>query len=472
MKSDLFQPQLFLDERCIEDSAFVTRRWHQPLKFPEPILKAENAWEQWCPVIYGTVLRWRGLFRMWYGVWTRRDKPCVCYAQSEDGVAWEKPSLGLHEFGRSKNNNIVLQSQYSGGFIDDLTVIDDAEDKEWPLKALLWDGEGETFGIHAARSKDGLQWDRSPGLVLPNWGDRFNAASTKINGKYLVFGRAPRNLPATHLTAQGGERWRVAKGRTVWRIESSDLKEWSEPRLVLASDVHDPMHREYYSCVPFPYGSLLLAGLERMHYSPDMVDTEIIWSYDDGREWQRANTRPCFLPLSTPRAWDDTWINLPANAPIENEGALWFYYSGRSSAHDSHYPHNHGAIGLATLRLDGFASLQALDKIGYVLTRVLDWPDADLYLNCDPRRDIAAHPKSGLGELAVEVRDESNKVLPGFSWNECETLRANTSYEERSVAPVRWKNEKSVRALAGRKIRFAFRLRDCHLYSFRALRKP
>lgn len=32
----------------------------------------------------------------------------TCYAESRDGLKWEKPKLGLFEFNGSKENNIIL----------------------------------------------------------------------------------------------------------------------------------------------------------------------------------------------------------------------------------------------------------------------------------------------------------------------------------------------------------------------------
>ena len=47
---------------------------------------------------YGSVLRVGDEFRMWYpGLSSKDDNWRVCYATSKDGVAWEKPSLGLME---------------------------------------------------------------------------------------------------------------------------------------------------------------------------------------------------------------------------------------------------------------------------------------------------------------------------------------------------------------------------------------
>lgn len=457
-RTDLTKAQLFLDDTWIEETSFVSRQWHQPKKFPDPVLKPEHPWERWCPVMYGTVLHWRGKFRMWYNCWTRDPKPRVCYAESADGVAWEKPVLGVCEFDGSSKNNIALEGTTPERFIDDISIVDDPDDAEWPLKALFWEGtrhdvKQPDWGIWAARSKDGVHWDRSLGLVLAHWGDRFNAASVRLNGKYVVLGRAPGSRP---------------HGRQAWRTESADLIHWSEPKRALARDLEDPVNMEYYSATAFPYESLTLGTIERMYMSPDRLDTELVWSYDDGCTWQRARTRPAFLAPSPHRAWDDTWVNLPTNGPIQHRGRLWFYYSGRSGAHGVPYPFNHGGIGLALLRVDGFASIHAAERQGWLVTRPMSWADADLFVNVDPRRDLSSHPGFCSGEVRVEVRAEANHALPGFAWDDCEPLRHNTASEPDSSARVVWRENKSLREMAGRRVRLAFRLRDAHLYSFRA----
>jgi hypothetical protein len=372
-------------------------------------------------------------------------------------VAWTKPSLGLCEFNGSKDNNIILESQLGDGLIDDLAVIDDPEDAEWPLKMLYWDGKGgrepAKRGIWGARSKDGVHWDRSLGLVLPDWGDRFNAVSSKVEGKYIVLGRAPGSRPA---------------GRQVLRTDSADMRTWSAPTHLLAHDLEDPVNREYYSATAFPYESLLLGSIERMAVSPDKLDTELMWSHDCGFTWRRAPTRPAFLSPSAERRWDDTWVNLPTNGPIRHQNRLWFYYSGRSNAHNAPYPMNHGAIGLALLRIDGFASLHAAERHGWVLTPPMTWPAADLYVNADTRRDLTSHPGFNCGEVRVEARDESGRVIPGFGWDDNQPLLANTVNLPDSCARISWRNDKSARELAGQRIRLAFRLHDAHLFSFRA----
>jgi hypothetical protein len=407
--------------------------------------------------MYGSAMHWRGKFRMWYCGWTRTISPRACYAESDDGVVWVKPNLGLNAFEGSRENNVILHSMSDPkGLIDDLTVIDDADDAEWPLKMLFWDGDftrpDGVRGICAARSRDGIHWERLPGMALPNWGDRFNALPVKQDGKYVVYGRAPM---------KGGV------GRSVWRSESPDLIQWSQPQLVLTRDVEDPAYLQYYSVSVFPYESLVLGGLERMHFSPDKLDTELIFSHD-GSHWERARTRPSFLPWGADGAWDDTWANLPASAPIRWNNQLWFLYSGRSGAHGVQYPYNTGGIGLATLRLDGFASLKAEAKDGWVVTPAMTWPDADLSVNFDPRGELRMHPGEREGELSVEARGEDGLAVPGYSWADCAPFRTNTERAPNGCMPIQWKEGRSLRTLAGRNIRLAFRFRSGHLFSFRA----
>jgi hypothetical protein len=451
-RPDLTNAQLFVDDTWIGQSLWLTRRWHQPRKHSQPVLVAEHPWERWCPVLYGSVLHWRDRYRMWYATWTRQPRPRACYAESDDGVVWRKPALGIYPFEGSTPSNIVLESSLGPeGLIDDLTVIDDPDDAPWPLKMLYW----QPGGIHAARSEDGVHWDTSPGNVLPGWGDRFNALPARLAGQYVLYGRAP--------VQDGGQ------GRRVWRTASPDLRAWSEPELVLAPDVEDAPYMQYYSLVPFAYEGLLLGGLERMYVAPDKVDTELV-SSRDGRCWQRSRPRPAFLSWGPENAFDSAWVNLSASAPIRQRNLLWFYYSGRAGAHGAAYPMNFGGIGLGSLRVDGFASLAAQGKAGLLVTAPMEWPDADLAVNFDPRPDPLSHPGDQVGELHVEVRGGDGLPLAGYQFDQCPALVRNTHTEPDSSRTVRWAEGRSAQALAGQRLRLAFRLRDGHLYSFRARR--
>jgi hypothetical protein len=400
---------------------------------------------------------------MWYCAWTKHIPARCCYAESDDGLTWRKPNVGIHEYEGSRDNNIIIQSDQSDvSLIDDVSVIDDPDDSEWPLKMLLWDGSFETpespRGIHAARSKDGIHWDRL-GTVLDAWGDRFNAVPHKIDGKYVVYGRAPNVL------SSGGTS---GTGRVVYRSESDDLMDWSEPELVIVSDIEDPQDLQIYSSTAFQYESTLLGSIERMHMSPDVLDPEIIWSHDRGHKWNRSRTRPAFITRGAPGSWDGAWVNLPSNGPTLVDNELWFYYSGRSGAHCSTFPYNNGGVGLAKIRRDGFASLQATEQEGTVLTHPMTWPKAELAVNVDCRRNIKSHPKYYSGHLRVAVVDEQGKDIDGYTGDDCQVIQGNSSVEDECAVTICWENGRKLAELAGQSIAFRFMLQDAHLYGFKA----
>lgn len=466
IRTNLRNAQLFLDDSWIEDSGRVQRVWHQANKYPDPVIRADQPWERNCIVAYGSVLHHGGKYKAWYSNWTRDHQPKVCYAESDDGIYWEKPNVGLHEFNGSKDNNIVVVSKAPNGLIDDLSVIDDRGDRAWPLKALYWDsgvrksGKNSTsqYGIHLARSKDGIHWEPMTN-VLPEYGDRFNALCRKHGGKYKALVRPPKMHD-------------LGKGRVASYIESKDLKRWSKPRLSVESDCEDTPLMEIYSMVPFQYEGLVLGGIERMVMSPDKLDTEIAWSRD-GAQWTRSRTRPRFIEWGVPRSWDDTWINLTANDPIRRGNLLWFYYSGRSGAHDAGYPHNHGHIGVATLRVDGFCSMQGQERPGWLLTRPMTWPDADLLVNYDARRDNKSHPANhAIGQLRVAAIDTAGKEIKGFTFDDFGATCGNTGRANGTdcYKALTWGGDKnrSLRQLKGKRIRLKFSLCDVHLYSFKA----
>lgn len=104
---------LFVDNTWIDFSARVHRTIHQPQKLSAlPVLVPDKPWEGNAVCLHGSVhVREDGLFQMWYQTFLRyADQQIlkICYAESQNGIHWSKPNLGLIEFAGSKENNIVL----------------------------------------------------------------------------------------------------------------------------------------------------------------------------------------------------------------------------------------------------------------------------------------------------------------------------------------------------------------------------
>jgi len=62
---------------------------------------------------YVTILKDDDIYRMYYQVWPgypdENTGIDVCYAESCDGIHWERPNLGLNEFEGSYDNNFIIR---------------------------------------------------------------------------------------------------------------------------------------------------------------------------------------------------------------------------------------------------------------------------------------------------------------------------------------------------------------------------
>ena len=101
--------QLFVDDSWVADSTGVERVLHSPTR-QSVALEPEHPWEVG-GLSYLIAFPDQGKFRGWYRADPQLQdsdyNSITCYAESDDGIHWTKPSLGLIEFNGSKDNNIV-----------------------------------------------------------------------------------------------------------------------------------------------------------------------------------------------------------------------------------------------------------------------------------------------------------------------------------------------------------------------------
>lgn len=458
----IHHPHLFIDDTWVADSIRVSREWHQARKYRVPVLKPDRSHEVGCPA-YGSAFLRDGKIHLWYTVVNPKARDKVCYATSEDGINFTKPDLGLYEWEGSTANNICLMPE-EPGVIDCVSLIEDDEEPEWPLKAVYWQGllgprdhtgMWARRGLVAARSKDGVHWENQPGPFCHGWGDRTCALPVRDQGKFVLFTRQPENPYAS---------------RVVYRIESPDLVNWSDPVIVWKQELEDDVFYESYSMQAFKYGGMYLGFLERMQGVPDRLDTELVFSHD-GVNWQRSRTRPAFLPPGQPSDWDADWTNMLSSGPVLKDNKLWFYYSGRNTgggpSHFSGFPFNDIAIGVAILRIDGFASLRAGEMEGWLETPALCWDGGDLAVNATTRGNI--NSVIGEGALRVEIRDGNGAVVEGYERESCVPVIGNTAQKPGSCVVVEWQNGRTLAPFAGQHIRIRFYLITAHLFSFKSV---
>lgn len=455
---------LFLDLRDVTRMERLHRRVHQPRRHPEnPILKGENPWEKMAS-LYGTVLfdEREKIFRMWYLTGPYRDGfvqvrgrkalgniTLLGYATSTDGIHWEKPVLGQVDVDGSKENNLIdvgrtncegfallydegdldPQRRYKGFYWEhggvDCFV-------EWEDGRLLW-GEGEGDGMWMSFSPDGVRWtncDENP--VIPLGSDTTQSLVWDGRlGKYVVFGRMG------------------AGGRRVGRAESGDAVHFSEPELVCAPDEEDEEGTQFYGMPVDIYEGLYLGMVWVYREGVDgTIDTSLAVSRN-GVDWERVADRQTFLSLGEEGSWEDGMARITQTfTGVGDE--IYLYYGGVQGPHTGrkfekverrHQP----MLGLATIRRDGFVSVEAGEEEGLLLSKPLTARGEELHVNADAR-----------GQLIVEVTDGEGRALPGYT--------SHPLAKDRTDAAVRF--DRPLGELAGREVRLRFRMREVNLYSY------
>lgn len=163
--------ELFIDDHLVEQLRGEARKvLHHPIP-REVALVHDEPWEG-TGSGYHSIFQDGELYRMYYKAWhldfsegklnTGRHPLFCCYAESDDGINWRKPNLGLHEFQGSKENNITIVSGKLGPLNVDAghpAVFKD-ENPNAPAdaryKAIL--RSSRPNGLLPFKSPDGLRW--------------------------------------------------------------------------------------------------------------------------------------------------------------------------------------------------------------------------------------------------------------------------------------------------------------------------
>lgn len=181
--------------------------------------------------------------------------------------------------------------------------------------------------------------------------------------------------------------------------------------------------------------------------TPKHIDLKAGFSRD-GFHWDRPNRDPFIASTRIDGEWDKGYVHSPAGVLFVVGDRLIFPYSGCSGVTPDGRKGMYAgqSIGLATLRRDGFASMEAGEQAGTLTTRAVRFRGEHLFVNF-----AAPH-----GELQVEALDETERVVAVS-----EPMRG-----DRTKFAVRWQGGASLTAQRGRLTRFRFRLRNGGLYAF------
>ncbi|MDD4868953.1 MAG: hypothetical protein PHR77_00230 [Kiritimatiellae bacterium] len=456
--------EIFVDNYLIQSMRGVELRLYEPRDAGE-VLRFDQPWEgMFCA--YCTIIKDSTKYLLYY-----RGKDggadgkgeVTCYAESDDGLVWRKPKLGLHEIAGSKDNNVILTgtgiTHNFSPFLDTRPSVPRTE-RFKALGGLL--DKNATGGLHALASEDGIHWRdiyNKPVVTRGAFDSQNVCFWSEIEQRYVCFLRIFTKGITT------AKDWTPSGLRSMSRTSSSDFEHWTDPEPM---KFQPPQEYHFYTSQTHPYfraphiyiataarfmpvrHGITDEDAKRLQVSPsyykaakDVSDTVLLTSRDGytyNQTFREAFIRPG-LRLSE-------WVSrcgYPALNVVQTGPAEMSVYVNQNYAQPSAH------LRRFSMRLDGFASLHAGYESGEMITKPFKFQGNRLMLN---------FATSAAGSIRVEIQDVSNKPIPGFSLEENIELFGNDI--ERSV---QWKKSNDVRSLVGQSIRLRFMMKDADLFA-------
>ena len=425
--------ELFVDDYLVDQAANLEWKMHQP-KPREVVIVCDAPWEGNTSA-YFTLFADEDRYRMYYRgshfdvVAGQRARPEVaCYAESRDGIQWEKPSLGIFEFEGSKENNIILMGEGTHNFTP-FKDTNPACTEDARYKALA----GNSRGLKAYKSPDGIHWSlmRDEPVITDGNFDSQNLAFWHPEQKrYLDYHRKGRN-----------------RVRDIMVASSEDFLHWSQPEFLEYGDA--PAEHLYTNAIlVYPRAPQLFLGFPTRFQPATQQVEPILMSSRDGKHFRRWSEP--LIPITAPEDRDGNrsnymaWglLSLPGDDRELSVYAKEAYYEGPGSR-----------IRRFTFRTDGFVSYHAGPDSGELLTKPLTFNGKRLSLNYE----IAAE-----GNLRVELQDAGGRALPGRALAECDPLKGAELDQV-----VTWQGQSDVSSWEGESVRLRLVFQQADLYSLR-----
>jgi hypothetical protein len=498
----LDEPCLFLDGEWMAESAGIEFRVHAP-RCECIVLAPEREWEAYrvSPIC---VIEHDGLFKMWYSAischpgvdydlvcprcqslnpgvkvvcvdcgwplvdidYLQNEMFGTCYAESSDGIHWERPDLGLVDFRGNRRNNLIK------GPCGVPAINPKGSSDERFMGIVEYQSN-----LFVSVSPDGLRWKRKSEPCLPFCADTTNQIIYNPDtDKYVAL---LRGFPGRRTTV-----WCEfdSLDQTPWpfvehghaRDETGTLYITDELETVLDTDDEDPAlpgldinhisaHR-YRTNTWFGFPALFRkyppAGLDRdgrevsryfAQGNDGTWETQLAVSRD-GHHWTRSD-RTAYL---SPGIFGgvDGGINSIGIGMIHRDDSVYQYGFGQHQTHGVFSPgemQRTGSIFMYIQEKDRFIAAASDHRGGGFQTHPFKIPGGKLVMNIEC---------GGLGEGSVEIQDADGTPLNGFTHLDCDRVDLNQLAHVMS-----WRMKSDLSHLTDQFVRLDIRMQSAKLYA-------
>ncbi len=440
---------LLVDDWLIDRMDNTALKLHSPIP-REVVFRFDAPWEG-NNSAYATVLQDGKQFRLYYRGFGNSDREYTCVAYSDDGIRWTRPSLGLIEFAGSQANNIFFtgtaksfwESHNFSPFIDG----NPAARPEQRYKAVTCTKipPDNDKALVVYTSPDGLRWTKlfDEPVMTKGGFDSHNTLfwDTRLN-EYVCYLRETQKSK-----------------KSIARSTSKDFRHWTEPVVLDFGDT-TPEHFYTNGMLPYPRAPHLYVGLPMrfIHHrerntigfesrQTDGFSDAVFMSSHDGVRWHRPFMEAFIRPGPNRYNWGNAHINQTPAWGILQTGPEELSIYWMENFDDVPW------LRRGTVRLDGFASVNAPYAGGEFVTRPLVFAGRHLVLNM---------ATSAPGSIQVEIQDASGQPIPGFTIADCPPI-----WGDEIERVVGWNGGADVSALAGQPVRLRFVMQDADVYAVR-----
>jgi len=392
----------------------------------------------------------------------------ACYAESKDGLKWNKPKLGIISVGGIYENNIIMDDRY--GVLDNFFVFKD-ENPECPAcekyKAIVKRVKGKPGlaqdELWCYVSEDAIHFEE--GWVIHPCGafDSLNTALwDKRDKKYRCWFRGFHD-PTD---------WCITAGkRDIRYMESMDFRNWSEEKRININSPHD--FQLYTNNINrYSYADSIFIGFPARYYErKEWTDNYEQLCGKENRKLRMTNEARIGLAVTdcmfmTSRDGEN-WDRFDEEAFLGNEpenGENWVYGDGYMAygfteteadngekelslyVKEGHWMHRPTRLMRYTIRLDGFASYRSGLTSSQIVTKPFTFEGNQLAIN---------FRTSAAGSIYINVLDENGNKIDGYE--SCE-LFGNTTCRIVNF-------EKPLMGLNNKAVRLQIRMSDADIYS-------